>query len=94
MDQLLESENVEPEIVKATVAQEGALLQFASDEFKDDKPVVLAAVGQNGWAIQYASRSKNEDEDIIKIAKQQEKLQYAPKDVVIRAVFELSLIHI
>ena len=44
------------------------LLQFASQEKKDDKEIVMAAVQQNEMALQWAPETLRNDKDIVMIA--------------------------
>ena len=62
------------------VAQNGLVLQYASETLKNDRSLVLAAVTQNGLALQYVCDALREDREIILAAVNQndEALQYAP----------------
>ena len=51
------------------VKQDGFLLEFASNELKDDKEVVLEATKQNPCVIYYASEELKEDKEIEWISK-------------------------
>ena len=51
--------------VLAAIGENGMVLQFASDELRNNKEVVLAAVEQDGRALQFASEDLKGDEDIV-----------------------------
>ena len=61
------------------VAQNGLVLQYASETLQNDRSLVLAAVTQNGLALQYVCDALREDREIILAAVNQndEALQYA-----------------
>ena len=40
---------------------DGTILEFASDEIKDDKDVVITAVKENGMALQFVSDRLKKD---------------------------------
>jgi hypothetical protein len=86
-------------IVLAALQQNGAALQYASDELRAKRAIVLAAVQENGWALQYALEDLKADREIVFAAVQQNgsALQYASEDlkkdraVVLAAVQENGL---
>lgn len=47
---------------------DGASLESAPSQFKNDKDVVLAAVSQNGLALQYATLKLKKDYDVVSAA--------------------------
>ena len=49
------------EYVIENVKKEGALLEFASDELRDDKEVVLEAIYNNPEALEFASEKLKGD---------------------------------
>ena len=51
-----------------TIAENGNLLKFASDTFKEDREIVMAAVMQNGLSLEYASEELREDREIVMAA--------------------------
>ena len=53
--------------VLAAVAQNGWVLEYASETLKNDRDVVLAAVAKNGLALQYASETLKNDELLQKV---------------------------
>ena len=55
------------DIAKATFKKDGSMLEFAPDEFKNDKEMVLIAV-DTGDAYLYASEELQHDKDVILLA--------------------------
>ena len=47
------------------VKQEGTLLEFASDELRDDKEVVLEAIHNNPEALEFASDRLKGDREVV-----------------------------
>ena len=47
------------------LTQNGNALQYASDEFKNDKELVLAAVTQNGWSLEYLCEELRNDKEVV-----------------------------
>jgi len=82
------------EMVLKAVEQEGYALQFANEEFKNDKDIVLAAIKQEGYALQFASEKlKNNKYIVLEAVKQNGyALEFASekikndKDIVLVAV--------
>ena len=60
----------------AAVRRNGLVLEFASDDLKNDKEVVLAAVRKNGLALQDASDDLKNDEYFLYDVDQIEKIVY------------------
>ena len=56
------------EYVIENVKQEGALIEFASEELRDDKEVVLKAVNAKPLIVKYASLRLRQDIDVAKAA--------------------------
>lgn len=56
------------EYVLENVKQEGALIEFASEELRDDKEVVLKAVNAKPLIVKYASLRLRQDIDVAKAA--------------------------
>ena len=53
------------EYVMENVKKEGVLLEFASDELRDDKEVVLEAIYNNPEALEFASERLKGDRDVV-----------------------------
>ena len=53
------------EYVQNAVKENGNLLDYASDEFKDDKEIVLNAISSNPEALEFASSRLKEDRQIV-----------------------------
>lgn len=69
-----------PQVVKEAVARNGLLLEFASENMKNNLDVVAAAVWNNGDALQYASSSLRGHRDVVACAVSSDSghaLQYA-----------------
>jgi len=49
----------------AAVTQNGFTLQFASEDFREDKEVVMAAVAQDGGALGWVSDELKEDKQFM-----------------------------
>ena len=45
--------------------QEGALIEFASDELRDDKEVILEAIHNNPEALEFASDRLKADREVV-----------------------------
>jgi hypothetical protein len=54
--------------MRTAVAFNGLVLQFATDQIKDNYEIVKQAVYQNGRALQYATSSLRENIRLIKLA--------------------------
>ena len=53
------------EYVIENVKQEGALLEFASEELRDDKDVILEAIHNNPEALEFASDRLKADREVV-----------------------------
>ena len=53
------------EYVLNAVKEDGKLLEFADDNFKEDKEVVFEAVKNNPEALEFASETLKGDRDIV-----------------------------
>lgn len=51
-------------VLKA-VSEQGILLDFADESFKDDKEIVLAAISNNPEALEFASDRLKSDRDVV-----------------------------
>ena len=71
------------DVVRATVQQNGIILQYAGREMKSNLEIVMAAVQQNGIALQYASEEMKSNPEIVMTAVQQnyQALAYASKEL-------------
>ena len=84
----------DPEVVLASVAQDGNALQFASAGMQRDKSVVLAAVRQHGDALGIATAEMQADKEVVlaAVAQDPDSLLYAAaalksdRDVVLEVV--------
>ena len=70
-------------VVMAAVAQHGAELMCATEEFRGDREVVLTAVQQHGEALEYATEELRGDRKVVLAAVQQhgEALKYATEEL-------------
>ena len=59
------------DVVRATVQQNGIILQYAGREMKSNLEIVMAAVQQNGIALQYASEEMKSNPAIVMAAVKQ-----------------------
>jgi hypothetical protein len=62
------SEIINRNFIQIILADEGMILEFASNELKNDFEVVQQAVEQNGMALQFASDSLRDDLSIVVLA--------------------------
>ncbi len=53
------------EYVLNAVSQQGELLDFAEDSFKDDKEIVLAAIASNPEALEFVSDRLKSDREVV-----------------------------
>ena len=53
------------EYVLNAVTNQGSLLDYASDELKNDKQIVLAAINNNPEALEFASDKLKEDKEVV-----------------------------
>ena len=76
------------EVVLAALKNNGAALQYASGELKNNEKVVLAAVKKDFRALQYASGELKNTEEVVLAAVENDfrALQYASGKVVMAAV--------
>lgn len=52
-------------MILEAVKRDGSLLEYASEELKNDKEVVLGAIKNNKNSFQYASEKLKRDEEIL-----------------------------
>lgn len=53
------------EYVLSAVQNQGSLLDYASEELKNDKQIVLAAIENNPEALEFASDRLKEDREVV-----------------------------
>ena len=65
------------------VQKKGAVLEYASENLRNDRELVMKTVQQNGFALEYASEELRNDRKIVKTAVQQygDALQFASEDL-------------
>lgn len=80
---LLHAIKTNPQFAQLLIFQEGAVLQYASDELKNDREIVKVAVQQNGKALEFASNELKNDREIVKLAvqKNREALEFASDEL-------------
>ena len=67
-EEVLREESLRRGHVEAAVAENGLVLEYASDTLKRDETVARAALDQNGLALQFADVSFRQNRDLVEAA--------------------------